>query len=1580
MKMSPTSTLLSNAQSGFALLPVSIALVVVAGIVLLINYQGASSVSRVAIDAESSQAHYVAEAGMQHALWQARNSKCTGDFSIPTTAIGSDSYSASTTGGGTTTSYTLAVDQDAWIRSDDIDKNNGAATDLHIRFETGKVEQPLVRFDLSTLPANAQINSASLWFYIEPTKAHPEGPVTIHRITADWTEDGVTWDSFNGSYDPAAIGTINAQANSAVWVQVNITSQVQAWVNGEPNYGVLLNSVAEGIHAEYISSEGAPTVHPYLDVIVGSGPVSTLNVQATGTLSNGVTRTITRPTTSAYQHPSAATLQLGADSGIDAMLNSFYANRDYGNHELQVSIGSGSTIENALLQFDLSSIPIGTRIISAQLELYHYVTTGTPASPGVDVHRLMRNWVEGTHDGTGTADGATWNTWNGNDNWSNAGGDYESTPVASSVISAATSDWESWEIGELVQGWIDGSYPNYGVILKGKGVLDVSFASKEDADSALHPKLNITYAIECGMASHLPKGVGNVLMVIGNSPSNPSAHEQEIRDVIESWGYSVTLIQDDDSQGNFDAQAATHDVVYVSETVSSNNVGTKLTNFSIGVVNEQGNLNDELGMASSKANPVGASLNVVDNNHYITYPFQSGVLEIYSKDMEGLTVSGTEAPDLQRLANWSTTGGLVVLDSSMQTTSGGTAAGRRVMLPLGRSTNSNFNWNYLNNNGRLIVQRALQWAKGDTGMPAVNLLMVVVNPSSLTTQEATKKNLIESWGFAVNLIDESDNQTAFDDAVAVNDVVFITEDVTASNVNTKLVNASIGVVTEEANLSDEFGLSEGIAWDSGTQIEINDNSHYITLPFSTGLLAVMTTSESLAYATPAIAPDLNQLASSLSGYGVLAIDTGDLIIGGGTAAGRRVQLPWGGNNMDVAHLTADGLTIFKRSLEWGAGTENPDFSTELLFVVADPAALTSAESAKKSLIETWGFTVNLIDDADSVNNFVDAFATNGVMYVSGEVSDTAIGSKLIKAPLGIVNEQISLHDELLLSTSAGTNDFNRIFVINNTHYITEGINTGWHFIATSDQPLNALEGTLAPGMTNLAEVWITGANYDFGLAVVDTGGQLNGGEIAAGRRAQLPWGTADFDFGALNANGQNLMRRAIEWAGGAEIDLSPMAHWMLDDGTGATALDSEGGHHGTLSPSGPTWVAGYLDDALQFDGSDDYVDLTSDEELDDVFVGGATVMAWINPTGWGENGYGRIFDKSSSPSSTNDGWAIRLNVDNGGIINFGQGFSSERGWWKIPNGSISLNTWQHIAIAYDASSTSNDPVIYLDGNPLLVTEVDTPSGTILSDASINLRLGNHAGGTSHTFEGKIDDARIYDRMMDDSEIAAIASEGGGGGGGGPGPVMESYADAGRDTNGTFLDILKPSGTVAGDLLVAAVAVDGDRASSLHADNSWTPVNIGANASGRVTFGVWWKLATAGEASDYRFGWSGNEQAYGWIMRFSGHDPSSPIYYDNGALTNDNTSEPICQRLITPVDNMLVLRLGGFDDDDITVGDPGLDGHTAINMDESGTGNASTSGGSGYFIQTTAGDSGLAWFQLTNNEQMRTVTLGIRPAP
>ena len=143
--------------------------------------------------------------------------------------------------------------------------------------------------------------------------------------------------------------------------------------------------------------------------------------------------------------------------------------------------------------------------------------------------------------------------------------------------------------------------------------------------------------------------------------------------------------------------------------------------------------------------------------------------------------------------------------------------------------------------------------------------------------------------------------------------------------------------------------------------------------------------------------------------------------------------------------------------------------------------------------------------------------------------------------------------------------------------------------------------------------------------------------------------------------------------------------------------------------------------------------------------------------------------------------------------------------------------------------------------------------------------------------------------------------------------------------------------------------------------------------------MWWKLADASEASSHTFSWSGgeSEEAYGWIMRFTGYNSDNPI--DVFALTNggsSSTSSPSSPAVTTTSDDTLIVRLGAFDDDDISHNSPGLSGHTAITMDESSSGDGTCSGGAGYLAQGTAGGSGTSSFSLTNNEQYVTLTLAI----
>ena len=306
-------------QRGYLLVTVVVTLFLLATLAVLLAQTSAISANTASAELETVRADYVTQAGMQHALWRVANNACMGDVTIPTTSLGPDSYAAATTGAAAGTAFVRDADQDAWIRSDDPDKNNNS-THNHVRFEAGKVEVVLTRFDLSGIAANAQINSAVAWFHLKAGKDHPEGSITVHEITTPWDESTVTWDSFGDAYQPGPIGMIPAQDAGDVWVSFNLTGLVQAWVNGQPNNGILFNSEAEGLHTEYTAREDG-TNPPRLEVVVGSGPASPVQVQVTGTLENGVSRTIERVDVPVYNAawPSMIVLQPGPE-GKDSFI------------------------------------------------------------------------------------------------------------------------------------------------------------------------------------------------------------------------------------------------------------------------------------------------------------------------------------------------------------------------------------------------------------------------------------------------------------------------------------------------------------------------------------------------------------------------------------------------------------------------------------------------------------------------------------------------------------------------------------------------------------------------------------------------------------------------------------------------------------------------------------------------------------------------------------------------------------------------------------------------------------------------------------------------------------------------------------------------------------------------------------------------------------------------------------------------------------------------------------------------------------------------------------------------------------
>lgn len=102
-------------------------------------------------------------------------------------------------------------------------------------------------------------------------------------------------------------------------------------------------------------------------------------------------------------------------------------------------------------------------------------------------------------------------------------------------------------------------------------------------------------------------------------------------------------------------------------------------------------------------------------------------------------------------------------------------------------------------------------------------------------------------------------------------------------------------------------------------------------------------------------------------------------------------------------------------------------------------------------------------------------------------------------------------------------------------------------------------------------------------------------------------------------------------------------------------------------------------------------------------------------------------------------------------------------------------------------------------------------------------------------------------------------------------TFESFTEGKRTSlpSGATVSVTTPTNTAQGDLLIAAVSVDGDVRTSL-TSTGWTEIHRGpvgpANGLAMQTFAVYWKIAGNSEPGSYLFSWTTNKQAYAWIMR------------------------------------------------------------------------------------------------------------------
>ncbi|UCD27481.1 MAG: lamin tail domain-containing protein, partial [Planctomycetota bacterium] len=259
---------------------------------------------------------------------------------------------------------------------------------------------------------------------------------------------------------------------------------------------------------------------------------------------------------------------------------------------------------------------------------------------------------------------------------------------------------------------------------------------------------------------------------------------------------------------------------------------------------------------------------------------------------------------------------------------------------------------------------------------------------------------------------------------------------------------------------------------------------------------------------------------------------------------------------------------------------------------------------------------------------------------------------------------------------------------------------------------------------------------------INTAGQYTGSLANDGERIKLEDAIGrtilDFEYkdgwrSITDGDGFSLTITNPENTYGSDEGL--VAHWKFDDGSGGTATDSAGTNNGALVGD-TTWTAGRIDGALSFDGNGDYVVVAPVSVLDGNTV---TVQAWI-----------RVSDLSGSNpiltqnifSMTKDGYYFQVS---GGRPTFylTDGFSSAQ---AISPETINTDQWYHVAGTNDGTNLK----LYVDG--LLKSSV--PSAGYTGETN-NAYIGSDSI-SSFYFTGLIDDVRIYNRAVSESEFQDIA--------------------------------------------------------------------------------------------------------------------------------------------------------------------------------------------------------------------------------
>jgi len=197
---------------------------------------------------------------------------------------------------------------------------------------------------------------------------------------------------------------------------------------------------------------------------------------------------------------------------------------------------------------------------------------------------------------------------------------------------------------------------------------------------------------------------------------------------------------------------------------------------------------------------------------------------------------------------------------------------------------------------------------------------------------------------------------------------------------------------------------------------------------------------------------------------------------------------------------------------------------------------------------------------------------------------------------------------------------------------------------------------------------------------------------------------------------------------------SLIAEYHFDEGSGAVAQDSSGSsNNGTVS--GASWTSGVNGTALDFDGTDDYVEVNEGDSWD-FENGDFTVDFWVKMATI--NQYHMLIDINDGLSG---GPGVSIMKHNTARIDVFINGNLDSFAWSSPQ----AHTWYYMVLIRRSANL----MMFIDGNQIDITGTSSEN---ISGGTDGVRIGRAFNPGNYYLDGLIDEVRIWSRSLSSLEI------------------------------------------------------------------------------------------------------------------------------------------------------------------------------------------------------------------------------------